>query len=498
MVAAALIVVGLGVGSPAPVSAAEPALALSVSAGLLDGHDVVVDGSGFEPDDRVVVAQCWGPEVNDCDTPDPGAGGSWTSFDIVRVAGGGTLRARVQARRVGPRAGGSSCLVVACSVRAYAVVPPPTGQPPWLIIGPRLADVAISFSPTGTYEFPTPTLAVATGADGASDARPLQLDGEGFSPYFGASGLGAIAEGEVCRDVEGPDPTQDCILGSQLLFYSEFYVYVLDRLRGIVNDSIRPPVRAQRYIALPSGEVDCAIAGCTFALTQGGNPVSPRAPLSWAPEWRPWPSARAFIDAVLKGMAERPATTREVAAYTTRLTTRDLTNAEAALAVARSTEVDRGIGEIVRLYRAYFGRRPDSYGLQWWVFQLRSGRATVSSIARAFETTREFRDQYDALTNEQVVDLVYERTLGRAPDAEGRAYWIGRLDGGLTRPALVRLFSGSSELRARTRHDVEVVALFFGLTGGGPDQFGIYDSTELARALLGSDSLWERVTRSRP
>ena len=50
-------------------------------------------------------------------------------------------------------------------------------------------------------------------------------------------------------------------------------------------------------------------------------------------------------------------------------------------------------------------------------------------------------------TNETFVDAAFEDLLGRAPDAPGRAFWLGRLESGTTRTQLANTFQASSEGR---------------------------------------------------
>ena len=48
-------------------------------------------------------------------------------------------------------------------------------------------------------------------------------------------------------------------------------------------------------------------------------------------------------------------------------------------------------------------------------------------------------------------ELAYEHVFGRAPDAGGQAYWMGRLaDGSVTREGLIVFFADSPEFRAYT------------------------------------------------
>lgn len=87
-------------------------------------------------------------------------------------------------------------------------------------------------------------------------------------------------------------------------------------------------------------------------------------------------------------------------------------------------------GEIQKIYIAYFNRPADSAGLTYWVSQINSGQASIADITSAFATTQEYRDLYAGSTPSDVVTSVYKNLFGRAPEAEGLAYWVTELETG--------------------------------------------------------------------
>ena len=113
-------------------------------------------------------------------------------------------------------------------------------------------------------------------------------------------------------------------------------------------------------------------------------------------------------------------------------------------------------GQVVRLYRAYFGRLPDTAGLDHWVAARRSGM-TLVQISAAFAASAEFRHKYGHLTNRQFVDLVYRNVLGRGPDGEGLDYWTSALDQGTDRGEVMVGFSESAEFVITAEDDVDEV-----------------------------------------
>lgn len=89
-------------------------------------------------------------------------------------------------------------------------------------------------------------------------------------------------------------------------------------------------------------------------------------------------------------------------------------------------------GEITRIYGALLDREPDAGGLDFWVTQRRDGM-DLREVAAHFHHSPEFAERFGHLLDAETgvwVDLLYDRILGRAPDAGGRAFWIDRVDSG--------------------------------------------------------------------
>jgi hypothetical protein len=86
------------------------------------------------------------------------------------------------------------------------------------------------------------------------------------------------------------------------------------------------------------------------------------------------------------------------------------------------------INSIVALYAGYFDRAPDPAGLQFWIAQIDAGR-DFATIAADFAKGAEAQALYPFLTVPDVatastfVTAVYQNLFGRAPDAEGLAFW---------------------------------------------------------------------------
>ncbi len=83
---------------------------------------------------------------------------------------------------------------------------------------------------------------------------------------------------------------------------------------------------------------------------------------------------------------------------------------------------------IIGLYVALFGRAPEAEGIAYWVNQLNGG-TTIEKVAQDMFNVEPSRAYYPAsLSNQGLVTQFYTNVLGRTPDQEGLAYWTQRLD----------------------------------------------------------------------
>jgi Ca2+-binding RTX toxin-like protein len=87
-------------------------------------------------------------------------------------------------------------------------------------------------------------------------------------------------------------------------------------------------------------------------------------------------------------------------------------------------------GQVYRLYRAAFDRTPDAGGLSYWIDVADRG-VPLADIAAEFLRSTEFKGLYGGATsNTELVTLLYQNVLDRAPDAGGLAFWVRDLDRG--------------------------------------------------------------------
>jgi hypothetical protein len=195
--------------------------------------------------------------------------------------------------------------------------------------------------------------------------------------------------------------------------------------------------------------------------------VSNRVPITFAPEWAPFAAVDAFIDRAITGVLGRPPTSAGRARLRAGLPDRSITGVQALVEAATGSRLDADVGEVVRLYRAYFGRQVESAGLTYWVGRLRSG-LTPLQMARAFAGTPEFTARYGGLSAAAAITLTYDAVLGREPSPGELQYWRSRMEAGLTKADLVYSFARSPENRSRTNRAVWSTIVLWRLTGFAP------------------------------
>ena len=118
-------------------------------------------------------------------------------------------------------------------------------------------------------------------------------------------------------------------------------------------------------------------------------------------------------------------------------------------AYSARSELAEAHADVFRLYWAFFDREPDVPGAQYWVGQ-HDRCASLLDITWSFSNSIEFKNRYGNMSNEQYVDLVYGNVLDRAPDADGKAYWLSLLNSGeLIQSEVMLYFSLGPEFRRR-------------------------------------------------
>lgn len=97
-------------------------------------------------------------------------------------------------------------------------------------------------------------------------------------------------------------------------------------------------------------------------------------------------------------------------------------------------------------YRIALVRAPDAAGIAFWVEQIEQGKERID-VLRAIFQGEEFATRKAALDDEAFVRSTYAEVLGREPDAEGIAFWLGALAGGMSRAEVAQRFADSPEFK---------------------------------------------------
>lgn len=102
------------------------------------------------------------------------------------------------------------------------------------------------------------------------------------------------------------------------------------------------------------------------------------------------------------------------------------------------------VGSLIRLYSSLFNRNPDAAGINYWLNAIEQG-ATLTDAAAGFLQSAEFESLYGKPSDMALVDILYRSALGRAPDAEGRAWHQQDLQNGISQANVLLNFANSAE-----------------------------------------------------
>lgn len=132
-------------------------------------------------------------------------------------------------------------------------------------------------------------------------------------------------------------------------------------------------------------------------------------------------SNTAYINAIYRGLIGRLPTAPELASAQSLIA-----NHGRAAFTNQLTTSDVWLGHFIDdLYDQAFSRAPDNNGRKYWIQQLRNGASTVDIAASVLGST-EFRQQ-EGGTDRSVADGLYRRVLGREPGVEGLNFWEQQL-----------------------------------------------------------------------
>ncbi len=101
---------------------------------------------------------------------------------------------------------------------------------------------------------------------------------------------------------------------------------------------------------------------------------------------------------------------------------------------------------VERFYNLVLGRDADLGGVKYWTNELKSKRKSAEDIANGFFFSEEFKNR--AVSNEKFVEIAYRTLLNREADLEGKNFWVGKLNNGYSRSAMILDFVYTPEFES--------------------------------------------------
>ncbi|MBY4677660.1 DUF4214 domain-containing protein [Marinobacterium arenosum] len=178
-----------------------------------------------------------------------------------------------------------------------------------------------------------------------------------------------------------------------------------------------------------------------------------------------------FIDQLYQQILGRAADDGGKAFWQNELDSGALNAAELTQVLIDSQEFSEVVAPVARLYFAAFDRIPDAGGLNFWAQQAQNG-ASLQEICAGFMDSDESQALYGAAEDDSAfLNLLYQHTFDRAPDADGKAFWLDALTNqGASRAEVLASFANSAELIDAKSDDIGVIALYSAILGQAPSQ----------------------------
>lgn len=121
---------------------------------------------------------------------------------------------------------------------------------------------------------------------------------------------------------------------------------------------------------------------------------------------------------------------------------------------------------VTQAYQRFLGRMPDTQGIAFWVIKMQSG-LTDEQLEAGFAASPEFF-QVNGGTDEGLVRGMYAKLLLRNPDQAGLDYWVGQLQGGASVAEVAFGFTASPE-----RETIRITDDYATYLGRQPDPNGL-------------------------
>ena len=118
------------------------------------------------------------------------------------------------------------------------------------------------------------------------------------------------------------------------------------------------------------------------------------------------------------------------------------------MAITHSAEYYTGV--ITTAYQKYLGRSPDANGLAYWLSSMQGG-LTDEQLESGFLGSAEYIQNHGG-AGAGWVDGMYQSLLGRSPTQAEADYWVNVLNGGTSTTDVAYSFAASPEREAQARH----------------------------------------------
>ena len=110
---------------------------------------------------------------------------------------------------------------------------------------------------------------------------------------------------------------------------------------------------------------------------------------------------------------------------------------ETTVAIATAQEAE-DLARVQSIYTVVLGRQMSAVESQTWLSDVTSAGLDTTQLANNLMTSAEFTEEFGSLTNTTFIDLVYQNSFGRAPNASELNAWVTELNSGaVTRANLV-------------------------------------------------------------
>ncbi len=178
----------------------------------------------------------------------------------------------------------------------------------------------------------------------------------------------------------------------------------------------------------------------SVVITESESIVTPESESVTVPESQLVPES----DPVSETMESQAGESEETVVLPPTEETTGETEEAAVYSAFESTGADGKIGAFVeRLYVLVLDREPDVPGFEAWCNQLKNGNNTGADIIYGFLWSDEFIQRN--FSDDEFVTVLYRSILGREPDGEGKADWLGLLNEGFSRLMVCSQFVASQE-----------------------------------------------------